>query len=92
METITINQWGKINNVQVEDVKNKVKQTILEKKEQELKWFSDNNEGIMSECTHDTDAEFDLRYPEKDSIKLESYLHTCIDLKIALEIPMTTMI
>ncbi|KAG9297015.1 hypothetical protein G9A89_008601 [Geosiphon pyriformis] len=30
-------------------------------KEQELKWFSDNNKGIMSECTHITDAGFDLR-------------------------------
>ncbi|KAG9284375.1 hypothetical protein G9A89_023632 [Geosiphon pyriformis] len=61
-------------------------------KKQELKWFSDNNKGIMSECVHDTNAEFDLRYLEKDSIKLESHLCTCIDLKIALEIPTTTMV
>ncbi|KAG9295044.1 hypothetical protein G9A89_017838 [Geosiphon pyriformis] len=32
-------------------------------KEQELKWFSDNNEDIMSKCTHNTDVGFDLRYP-----------------------------
>ncbi|KAG9291313.1 hypothetical protein G9A89_021815 [Geosiphon pyriformis] len=31
METITINQWRKMNNTQVEDVKNRVEQTILEK-------------------------------------------------------------
>ncbi|KAG9285288.1 hypothetical protein G9A89_001422, partial [Geosiphon pyriformis] len=61
-------------------------------KEQELKWFSNNNEGIMPECAHDTDAEFDLRYPRKDAIKLELHLRTCIDLKITLEILATTMV
>ncbi|KAG9288851.1 hypothetical protein G9A89_012180 [Geosiphon pyriformis] len=61
-------------------------------KEQELKWFSDNNESIMSECTHNTNAGFDLRYPRKDAIKSKPHSHTCIDLKIALEIPATTMI
>ncbi|KAG9300555.1 hypothetical protein G9A89_002433 [Geosiphon pyriformis] len=40
-------------------------------KEQELKWFSHNSESIMPEHTHDMDAEFDLRYPGKDAIKLE---------------------
>ncbi|KAG9289794.1 hypothetical protein G9A89_015374 [Geosiphon pyriformis] len=58
-------------------------------KKQELKWFSDNNKGIMPECAHNTNAGFDLRYLRKDTIKLEPYLHTCIDLKIALEIPAT---
>ncbi|KAG9301973.1 hypothetical protein G9A89_021017 [Geosiphon pyriformis] len=52
----------------------------------------DNNEGIMPERAHDTDAEFDLKYPEKDAIKLEPHLHTCIDLKIALEISATTIV
>ncbi|KAG9287553.1 hypothetical protein G9A89_019614 [Geosiphon pyriformis] len=61
-------------------------------KEQELKWYSDNNKSIMPECTHDTDAEFDLRYPGKKAIKLEPNSCTCIDLKIALEIPATTMV
>ncbi|KAG9288616.1 hypothetical protein G9A89_006717 [Geosiphon pyriformis] len=61
-------------------------------KEQELKWYSDNNEGIMPECTHDTDTEFNLRYLGKKAIKLEPNLRTCIDLKIALEIPATTMV
>ncbi|KAG9288856.1 hypothetical protein G9A89_012185 [Geosiphon pyriformis] len=61
-------------------------------KEQELKWFSDNNKGIMPEYTHDTDTRFDLRYLEKNSIKLELYLHTCLNLKITLEILATTMV
>ncbi|KAG9295916.1 hypothetical protein G9A89_006655 [Geosiphon pyriformis] len=61
-------------------------------KEQELKWFSNNNKGIMPECMHDTDAGFDLRYPEKNAIKLEPHSRTCIDLKIVLEIPATTMV
>ncbi|KAG9299434.1 hypothetical protein G9A89_009386 [Geosiphon pyriformis] len=61
-------------------------------KKQELKWYSDNGEGIMLERVHDTDAEFDLRYPGKDAIKLEPHSRICIDLKIALEIPATTMV
>ncbi|KAG9302980.1 hypothetical protein G9A89_022640 [Geosiphon pyriformis] len=61
-------------------------------KEQELKCYSDNGEGIMPERAHDTDAEFDLRYPGKNAIKLELHSHTCIDLKIALEILTTTMV
>ncbi|KAG9295187.1 hypothetical protein G9A89_006168 [Geosiphon pyriformis] len=61
-------------------------------KEQELKWFSDNNEDIMPECVHDTDAGFDLRYPGTEAIKLEPHMCTCIDLKIALEIPATTIV
>ncbi|KAG9296898.1 hypothetical protein G9A89_006853 [Geosiphon pyriformis] len=51
-----------------------------------------NDEGIMPECVYDTDAGFDLRYPRKDTIKLEPHLHTCINLKIILEILATTMI
>ncbi|KAG9306688.1 hypothetical protein G9A89_004235 [Geosiphon pyriformis] len=60
-------------------------------KEQKLKWFSDNNESIMSKCIHNTDIKFDLRYPRKDAIKLEPHLHICIDLKIALKISATTI-
>ncbi|KAG9289696.1 hypothetical protein G9A89_014431 [Geosiphon pyriformis] len=40
-------------------------------KKQKLKWFSNNDEDIMPECVHNTDVEFDLRYPEKDAIKLK---------------------
>ncbi|KAG9286852.1 hypothetical protein G9A89_012402 [Geosiphon pyriformis] len=61
-------------------------------KEQELKWYSDNGEGIMPERMHDTDAGFNLRYPETETIKLEPHMHTYIDLKIALKIPATTMV
>ncbi|KAG9292106.1 hypothetical protein G9A89_005250 [Geosiphon pyriformis] len=61
-------------------------------KKQELKWFSDNNKSIMPECMHDTNTGFDLRYPEKDPIKLEPHSCTYINLKIALEIPATTMV
>ncbi|KAG9295886.1 hypothetical protein G9A89_006625 [Geosiphon pyriformis] len=46
----------------------------------------------MPEHAHNTDARFDLRYPEKDAIKLEPHLRTCIDLKIVLEILATTMV
>ncbi|KAG9304493.1 hypothetical protein G9A89_020057 [Geosiphon pyriformis] len=60
-------------------------------KEQELKWFSNNDEGIIPECAHDIDAEFDLRYPRKNSLKLEPHSRTCIDLKIVLEILTTIM-
>ncbi|KAG9299276.1 hypothetical protein G9A89_013924 [Geosiphon pyriformis] len=61
-------------------------------KEQKLKWFSDKNESIMPEHVHDTDARFDLRYPEKNAIKLEPHSCICIDLKIALEILATTIV
>ncbi|KAG9296632.1 hypothetical protein G9A89_002903 [Geosiphon pyriformis] len=61
-------------------------------KKQKLKWFSDNNKGIMPERMHDTDTGFDLRYPEKDAIKLEPHSCICIDLKIALEILATIMV
>ncbi|KAG9285385.1 hypothetical protein G9A89_010860 [Geosiphon pyriformis] len=61
-------------------------------KEQELKWFNDNNKSIMPECMHDTNTEFNLRYLGKNAIKLEPYLHTCINLKIALEILTTIMV
>ncbi|KAG9300070.1 hypothetical protein G9A89_018347 [Geosiphon pyriformis] len=61
-------------------------------KRQKLKWFNNNNEGIMPKHTYDTDTEFDLRYLERDAIKLKPHLCTCIDLKIALKISATTMV
>ncbi|KAG9291759.1 hypothetical protein G9A89_012044 [Geosiphon pyriformis] len=61
-------------------------------KEQELKWYSNNGEGIMPEHAHDTDVGFDLRYSRKETIKLEPHSHIYIDLKIVLEIPATTMV
>ncbi|KAG9302698.1 hypothetical protein G9A89_005172 [Geosiphon pyriformis] len=61
-------------------------------KKQEFRWFSDNDESIMPECTHDTDVRFDLRYLRKNAIKLKPHSHICIDLKVALEISRTIMI
>ncbi|KAG9292355.1 hypothetical protein G9A89_015225 [Geosiphon pyriformis] len=61
-------------------------------KKQELKWFSDNNEGIMPEHIYNTDAGFDLKYLEKNFIKLELHSYICINLKIALEILTTIMV
>ncbi|KAG9303400.1 hypothetical protein G9A89_013726 [Geosiphon pyriformis] len=61
-------------------------------KKQKLKWYNDNNKSIMSEHTHNTNAEFDLRYPGKEAIKLEPNLCTYIDLKIALEILATIIV
>ncbi|KAG9302375.1 hypothetical protein G9A89_011425 [Geosiphon pyriformis] len=46
----------------------------------------------MPECAHDINTGFDLRYPGKNAIKLEPHSRTCLDLKIALEIPATTMV
>ncbi|KAG9299109.1 hypothetical protein G9A89_020422 [Geosiphon pyriformis] len=45
----------------------------------------------MSEQAHDTDTRFDLRYLEKNVIKLEPHLHTYIDFKVVLKI-LTTII
>ncbi|KAG9297545.1 hypothetical protein G9A89_001486 [Geosiphon pyriformis] len=61
-------------------------------RELELKWFSNNDENIRPEHVHNTDAGFDLRYSGKEAIKLEPHSCTCIDLKVALEIPATTMV
>ncbi|KAG9303720.1 hypothetical protein G9A89_018617 [Geosiphon pyriformis] len=47
-------------------------------KEQTLKWFSNNDKDII--------------YSGKNAIKLEPHLCTCINLKIALKIPATTMV
>ncbi|KAG9292273.1 hypothetical protein G9A89_009085 [Geosiphon pyriformis] len=46
----------------------------------------------MPERIHNTNAEFDLRYPRKNVIKLEPHLCICIDLKVAIEIPAITIV
>ncbi|KAG9289297.1 hypothetical protein G9A89_007858 [Geosiphon pyriformis] len=46
----------------------------------------------MPECAHNTDVGFDLRYSEKNAIKLEPHSCTNIDFKIALEISATIMV
>ncbi|KAG9294493.1 hypothetical protein G9A89_009340 [Geosiphon pyriformis] len=61
-------------------------------KEQILKWFSNNKKEIMPEHAHNTNTRFDLRYLKKDAIKIEPHSCTCINLKIALEIPATTIV
>ncbi|KAG9299518.1 hypothetical protein G9A89_020689 [Geosiphon pyriformis] len=43
--------------------------------DQTPKYTFDNNEGIMPEHMHNTDAEFDLRYLEKNAIILEPHFH-----------------
>ncbi|KAG9296329.1 hypothetical protein G9A89_014921 [Geosiphon pyriformis] len=62
------------------------------RKEQEQHLKHDNSKGIMPEHVHNIDAEFDLRYPKKNAIKLEPHSHICINLKIALEIPTKTIV
>ncbi|KAG9301147.1 hypothetical protein G9A89_012530 [Geosiphon pyriformis] len=91
-------QYGNINNNNSNsdlnsdpDYKQYIALPDLAKK-QELKWFSNNNEGIMPERAHNTNAGFNLRYPGKKAIQLEPHSHTCIDLKIALEILATTIV
>ncbi|KAG9301835.1 hypothetical protein G9A89_004514 [Geosiphon pyriformis] len=61
-------------------------------KKQKLKWFSNNDKDIMPKRAYNTDAGFDLRYSGKDVIKLEPHSCICIDLKVALEIPATTIV
>ncbi|KAG9297764.1 hypothetical protein G9A89_011279 [Geosiphon pyriformis] len=81
-----INNWDSNSNPEIYIVLSDLT------KKQILKWFSNKKEEIMSERVYDTDARFDLRYPGKDAIKLKPHLRTYIDLKIALEIPATTMV
>ncbi|KAG9302007.1 hypothetical protein G9A89_021051 [Geosiphon pyriformis] len=61
-------------------------------KELELKWYSDNEEGICPKRAHDTDAGFNLRYPGQLPIIIAPHSLVKIDLKIVLEIPISTMI
>ncbi|KAG9298364.1 hypothetical protein G9A89_003181 [Geosiphon pyriformis] len=61
-------------------------------KELELKWYSDNEEKICPKKAHDTDAGFDLQYPGQSPIIIAPHFLVKIDLKIALEIPVSTMV
>ncbi|KAG9302779.1 hypothetical protein G9A89_009556 [Geosiphon pyriformis] len=58
----------------------------------QLKYFNNNRQGIKPEKTHKIDAEYDLRYPDKDTLVLKPKSLTKINLKIALEIPPGAMI
>ncbi|KAG9284734.1 hypothetical protein G9A89_003037 [Geosiphon pyriformis] len=87
----TFNVFGNIED-NPEEFHKHYQHLALTREEQEQHLEHDNDEGIMPERVHNTNAGFDLRYSRKNSLKLEPYLHTCIDLKIALEISATTII
>ncbi|KAG9296638.1 hypothetical protein G9A89_002909 [Geosiphon pyriformis] len=61
-------------------------------KELELKWYSDNNKKICPEKAHETDTGFDLRYSGQLSIVIALHSLVKIDLKIALEILISTIV
>ncbi|KAG9295831.1 hypothetical protein G9A89_009060 [Geosiphon pyriformis] len=61
-------------------------------KELELKWYSDNEEEICPKKVHDTNASFDLQYPGQLLIIIAPHSFVKINLKIALEISVSTMI
>ncbi|KAG9307229.1 hypothetical protein G9A89_017057 [Geosiphon pyriformis] len=53
----------------------------------QLKYFNNNGQGIKPKKAHKIDAEYDLRYPGKDTLVLKPKFLTKINLKIALKIP-----
>ncbi|KAG9288982.1 hypothetical protein G9A89_015531 [Geosiphon pyriformis] len=61
-------------------------------KELELKWYNNNEEKICPKRVHDINAGFDLQYPRQSSIIIAPHSLVKIDLKIALEILVSTMI
>ncbi|KAG9292610.1 hypothetical protein G9A89_006982 [Geosiphon pyriformis] len=61
-------------------------------KELELKWYNNNEKRICLEKTHDTNASFDLQYSRQSPIIIAPYSLVKIDLKIALKIPISTML
>ncbi|KAG9286048.1 hypothetical protein G9A89_022725 [Geosiphon pyriformis] len=61
---------------------------LLEKQPSlQLKYFDNHGQEIRPEKAHEIDAEYDLRYPGKDTLSL-----TKINLKIALEIPLRAIV
>ncbi|KAG9306580.1 hypothetical protein G9A89_004777 [Geosiphon pyriformis] len=52
----------------------------------QLKYFNNNGQGIKPEKAHEIDAEYDLRYPDKDTFVLKPKSLTKINFKIALKI------
>ncbi|KAG9284274.1 hypothetical protein G9A89_002084 [Geosiphon pyriformis] len=52
----------------------------------QLKYFNNNRQGIKTEKTHEIDAGYNLRYPDKNILVLKPKSLTKINLKIALEI------
>ncbi|KAG9284534.1 hypothetical protein G9A89_014138 [Geosiphon pyriformis] len=58
----------------------------------QLKYFDNHGQGIRPEKAHEINAEYDLRYPGKDTLVLQPKFLTKINLKIALEIPPRAMV
>ncbi|KAG9289358.1 hypothetical protein G9A89_007919 [Geosiphon pyriformis] len=58
----------------------------------QLKYFNNNRQGIKPEKAHEIDAEYDLRYPGKDTLVLKPKSLTKINLNIALKIPPRAMV
>ncbi|KAG9304601.1 hypothetical protein G9A89_020165 [Geosiphon pyriformis] len=58
----------------------------------QLKYFDNNEQGIKSEKAHKIDAEYDLRYPGKNTLVLQPKSLTKINLRIALKIPPEAMV
>ncbi|KAG9288482.1 hypothetical protein G9A89_015688 [Geosiphon pyriformis] len=58
----------------------------------QLKYFNNNGQGIKPKKAHEIDAEYDLRYPGKDTFVLKPKFLTKINLKIALKIPPGAMV
>ncbi|CAG8560826.1 10358_t:CDS:2, partial [Ambispora gerdemannii] len=56
-------------------------------KEQKIKCYVEKENARISTKAHDTDAGFDLYYPEKESLILPFEETTVIDLEIAVEVP-----
>ncbi|KAG9300079.1 hypothetical protein G9A89_018356 [Geosiphon pyriformis] len=52
----------------------------------QLKYFNNHGQGIRPKKAHEINAEYDLRYPGKDTLVLQPKSLTKINLKIALEI------
>ncbi|KAG9292109.1 hypothetical protein G9A89_005253 [Geosiphon pyriformis] len=61
-------------------------------KELELKWYSNDNKEICPEKAHKTNTSFDLRYSEQLPIVIALHFLVKIDLKIVLEIFVSTII
>ncbi|KAG9304142.1 hypothetical protein G9A89_019704 [Geosiphon pyriformis] len=74
------------------DIRNWSQLAKNKSKELELKWYSDNEKGICPKRVHDTDASFDLQYPRQSPIIIVPHSLIKIDLKIVLEIPVSTMV
>ncbi|KAG9285602.1 hypothetical protein G9A89_009242 [Geosiphon pyriformis] len=55
-------------------------------------FYSNNNERICPKKAHDTNAGFDLQYSEKSPLVIAPHFLISIDLKIALEILVSTMV